>query len=112
MDIEDIRNICLALPGVTEDIKWENDLCFLIAEKMFCVVNLTGELNVTFKVPDDDFERWISSDGVHPAPYLARAKWIQVTDLQNADAAEIKNAIVQSYELIKAKLPKKVRESF
>jgi predicted DNA-binding protein (MmcQ/YjbR family) len=111
MDIEDIRNICLALPSVTEDIKWENDLCFLIAEKMFCVVNLKGELNVTFKVPDDDFEKWISRDGVNPAPYMARAKWIQVSDLQTEDPAEIKKSIVQSYELIKAKLPKKVRES-
>lgn len=111
MDIEDIRNNCLALPGVREDIKWENDLCFLIAEKMFCVVNLKGDLSVTFKVPDEDFEKWISRDGVNPAPYLARAKWIQLSDLQSEDPGEIKKAIMQSYELIKSKLPKKERES-
>lgn len=110
MDIEDIRNICLALPGVREDIKWENDLCFLIAEKMFCVVNLKGELNVTFKVADDEYEVWISRDGVKPAPYLARAKWIQLLDLHNVNPHEIKESIQASYEIIKSKLPKKVRE--
>jgi predicted DNA-binding protein (MmcQ/YjbR family) len=111
IDIEDIRNICLELPGVTEDIKWENDLCFLIAEKMFCVVNLKGELNVTFKVPDEDFEKWIYRDGVNPAPYLARAKWIQLNDFLLEDAGEIKKSIEHSYELVKAKLPKKVKDS-
>ena len=35
MDIDALRAICKKLPGVTEDIKWGNDLCFCIAGKMF-----------------------------------------------------------------------------
>jgi len=36
MDIEAIRDFCNKLPSVTEGVKWANDLCFMIGEKMFC----------------------------------------------------------------------------
>ena len=35
MDIEDIRIMCTSLPGVTEDIKWGNDLVFSVGGKCF-----------------------------------------------------------------------------
>jgi predicted DNA-binding protein (MmcQ/YjbR family) len=45
-----------------------------------------------------------------PAPYLARAKWIFVSDIQLLHEEEWKEIILQSYTLIKDKLQKKVRE--
>ena len=71
MDIESLRKICKALPHVTEDIKWGNDLCFLIAEKMFCVAGLQTPTTVSFKVRDDEFDEMSSRDGFTPAPYVA-----------------------------------------
>jgi predicted DNA-binding protein (MmcQ/YjbR family) len=38
MDFDTIINICRELPSATEDIKWGDDLCFLIAGKMFCIM--------------------------------------------------------------------------
>ena len=36
--------------GVTEGIKWGNDLCFMVDEKMFCVAALDSPLKISFKV--------------------------------------------------------------
>jgi len=43
MDLEAVRNFCLTLPGVTEDIKWENNLCFSVGGKMVPVTNIEGD---------------------------------------------------------------------
>jgi predicted DNA-binding protein (MmcQ/YjbR family) len=110
MDFETLRKFCLSLKGVTEDVKWENDLCFLIGEKMFCVTGFETGSKVTFKVRDDEFEELCSRNGFMPAPYLARAKWVAVTDKDALSAKEWKHYIKQSYELIAAGLTKKKRQ--
>ena len=56
MDIESLQAICNKFPGVTEDIKWENHLCFSIAGKMFCIASLEVPLTCSLKVKDEDFE--------------------------------------------------------
>lgn len=109
MDIEALQKICLALPGVTEDVKWGNDLVFSVGGKMFCATSLES-LKCSFKVPDEEFEELSTRDGFIPAPYIARAKWVLVTDPSKLSKTEWKNFVKQSYELVKAKLPKKLRE--
>jgi len=66
MDIETIRNICKSLPSVTEDIKWGDDLCFMIGGKMFCVAVLNTPFKVSFKVSDEEFGELTSIKGVIP----------------------------------------------
>ena len=78
MDIEQIRAICLQLPGVSEEIKWEHDLVFSVGDKMFCVASLEPPLRCSFKVRDEEFEELTQQPAFIPAPYLARAKWVQV----------------------------------
>jgi hypothetical protein len=55
MDIEIFRSVCLAFPAVTEEVKWGNDLCFCVGEKMFCVANLEPPHSFSFKVTDAEF---------------------------------------------------------
>ena len=55
MTIEGLRSICRSLPGVTEDVKWGSDLCFLVGGKMFVVVNLEPPHQVAFKCTPDAF---------------------------------------------------------
>ena len=47
MTIESVRKICRALPEVTEDVKWGNDLCFCISGKMFAAVGLNPPLSAS-----------------------------------------------------------------
>lgn len=107
MNIEDIRAFCKKLPGTTEDVKWGNDLCFCIGAKMYCVLPLTGELSVTFKVTPEEFDELSFSEGFIPAPYLARNKWVCLKDVSVLKRKVLEDYIKQSYELIKVKVPKK-----
>lgn len=109
MDIEYLRRLCLALPGVTEDVKWDNDLVFSVAGKMFCAASLELPFKISFKVPDEEFEILSEQTGFEPAPYLARAKWISVMDPGVLNLPEWYQYITQSYHLVKARLPKKTR---
>lgn len=108
MDIEWLRKFCLSLPGTSEDIKWGNDLCFLVAEKMFCVAGLEAPQKIAFKVPDDIFEELSTSEGFIPAPYMARAKWVMVQDISRLSKKEWQDYVLQSYSLVKKKLSKKL----
>ena len=81
MNIETLRELCRALPAVTEDVKWGHDLCFSVADKMFCVAALDGPLTVSFKVKDEEFDELSSTPGFSPAPYVARYKWVLVEDV-------------------------------
>ena len=108
MDIDWLRKLCLSLPGTSEDIKWGNDLCFLIAGKMFCVSGLDHPIKIAFKVPDEVFEELSITEGFIPAPYMARAKWVLVQDISMLTKKEWEEYILQSYALVKKKLPKKV----
>jgi predicted DNA-binding protein (MmcQ/YjbR family) len=108
MNIEELRSFCNSLPGVREDIKWGHDLCFCIGEKMFCVTGLEGNpVGLSFKVRDDEFEDVSVMDGFIPAPYLARNKWVYLKDTRKVSRKKLEEYIRGSYELIKAKLPRK-----
>lgn len=110
MDIETLRKICLAFPAVTEDVKWGNDLCFSVGGKMFCVTNLEPPHTFSFKVTESEFDDLSAAEGFEPAPYLARAKWVLVTDSSKLSRKDLKYYLQQSYDLITAKLTRKQRK--
>ncbi len=109
MNIELLREYCLSLPGVKEDIKWEHDLCFKVAAKMFCITSLEAPHTISFKVTDEKYDELSISPDIIPAPYMARHKWVQVQSWSRLSHAEWESYVKQSYELVKAKLPKKVQ---
>jgi predicted DNA-binding protein (MmcQ/YjbR family) len=109
MNIDFLRKFCLALPAATEDVKWGNDLVFSIGGKMFCVAGLETPFKCSFKVADEEYEELSVREGFMPAPYMARAKWVLVTDAGKLQKKEWENYIRQSYELVSQKLPKKER---
>jgi predicted DNA-binding protein (MmcQ/YjbR family) len=108
MNIEQLQSFCKSLPGVTEDIKWGHDLCFSVGKKMFCVTGLEPPMQVSFKVQDEEFEELINSTDIISAPYVGRYKWVLVQNPSRLTKKEWEHYIRQSYELIKAQLPKKV----
>lgn len=108
MTLDALRQICLALPDATEDIKWGQDLAFSVGQKMFCVVNIEPPHQLSFKCTSESFGELIERAGMRPAPYLARAMWVQEEQLGEALASqELERLIRQSYELVRAKLPKR-----
>jgi predicted DNA-binding protein (MmcQ/YjbR family) len=111
MNVEDIQAICEKLPHVTRDIKWGHDLVFSIGGKMFCVVGLDQEpTTASFKVTDEEFEEMCNRPGFKPAPYVAKYKWVFIDDINKMKLSGWKQYIKQSYELVKEKLPPKIKK--
>jgi predicted DNA-binding protein (MmcQ/YjbR family) len=110
MKLEKAIAVCRALPGATEDIKWGADLVFSVGEKMFAVTgNGADAEGISFKVDDERFLELTDRPGIIPAPYLARAKWVRIDDLKAVNDAEAAALLKRSYELIFAKLTKKLQ---
>jgi predicted DNA-binding protein (MmcQ/YjbR family) len=108
MSLEAVRQFCRSLPDVAEDVKWGNDLCFTIGGRMFCVICLEAPHQVAFKCTPEAFAELVEQPGLIPAPYMARAMWVQEKELGAALGRRDREALVKtSYELVRAKLPKR-----
>lgn len=110
MTIDTIRAFCMSLPHATEQVQWVRDLVFKVGEKMFCVLNLEPERDETlmsFKTTEEEFVTLQEIEGIVPAPYMAKNKWVALEDLNVLPASELKRLLKQSYELVFAKLPKR-----
>jgi predicted DNA-binding protein (MmcQ/YjbR family) len=110
MNIEELRELCLSFPHVTEDIKWGNNLVFSVYEKMFCLADLEPPLRVAFKVPEDQFLELTASPDIIQASHFARMKWVTVVNENRFNRKEWEHYLRQSYDLVVEKLPKKTRE--
>ena len=100
----------MAFPGVTEDVKWGNDLCFSVGKKMFAVTGIDSQADgISFKCTPEKFAELVERDGIMPAHYVARYHWVTVTDPKAVTPAELKDLIGKSYQLVFDKLPTKVK---
>ncbi|MEO8042699.1 MAG: MmcQ/YjbR family DNA-binding protein [Acidobacteriota bacterium] len=112
MNIEQLRKFCLSLPGATEDIKWGADLCFCVGEKMFCVTGADSvQSGLSIKCTPEKFEELIERDGIDPAAYVGRYKWVRIEDLGAVTPSELGTLIGTSYQLVFDKLPSKIKKS-
>ena len=110
MDLESIRRYCLSLPHSTEGVQWENALLFRISGKIFVVASLeTTPVHLSFKCSPEEFGELVERDGIIPAPYMARNHWVQLEQPDAVSRTELKRLIRDSYNMVAAKLPKKIR---
>lgn len=111
MTVEEIRNYCLSLNGTTESIKWDDHLCFSIGEKMYLVIAPDKfPISCSFKTSDEWFEELIGREGIIPAPYMAKYKWVFTEDIKNISNSEWLRFIDTAYELVFEKLPLKTKK--
>jgi predicted DNA-binding protein (MmcQ/YjbR family) len=108
MTIEKLRALCLSFPGGTEQIQWGYDLVFKVGGKMFCVTPTEpAPVMLSFKCDDDVFAELVEREGVIPAPYLARAKWVALERFDTIADRELVPLVTRAYEIVRDKLPKK-----
>lgn len=110
MELEWLRRHALQFPYVTEQVQWEHDLLMKVGGKMFLAIPLEpAPVVCSFKCSPESFAEWTETEGVIPAPYLARASWVALERANAIPAAELKRLVKRSYELVWEKLPKKTR---
>lgn len=108
-DVDWLRELCLSLPEATENIQWGEDLCFKVRGKIFATAVLSdGRFpRVCFKCSPEKFDELLEVEGVTPAPYVGRYKWVLLSRSNLLSPVELEKLIRQSYELVAAKAPKK-----
>jgi predicted DNA-binding protein (MmcQ/YjbR family) len=112
-DLDWIRKLCLSFPDATENMQWGEDLCFKVHGKMFTVVDLSKgkQVPICFKCTPEKFQELLEIEGIAPAPYVGRYKWVLLERASILNSEEIESLIQQSYELVVARLPKKKASS-
>jgi len=111
LSTERLEQLCSGWPGVTRDIKWGDALVFSVGGKMFVVTSTERgqDGRLMFKVPDERFLELTDQEGMAPAPYLARAHWIAVTDRRRFTTAALEKLIRGAYLQVRSKLTKKMQ---
>jgi predicted DNA-binding protein (MmcQ/YjbR family) len=110
MNTEAVREYCISLPAVTENLQWGDHVCFKIGGKMFAILPLGPEgPRLNFKASDYNFAELIEREGIIPAPYLARAKWVALQSMNVLRDDELRDLLSQARQLVFEKLPAKTR---
>ena len=113
MHIEELRSYCLSKKGVTEEFPFdENTLVFKVLGKMFALsglerkppkVNLKCDPEWSLKLRDE-------YDGLIYGGYHMNKRLWNTVEFVNLPSNFIKELIDHSYDLVVAKMPKKIRE--
>lgn len=115
MNIETLRDFCLSLPHVTEDLPFGPEtLVFRVAQKIFLLVSLDTEI-LSFNVkcdPELAVELREKYPGiVKPGYHMNKKHWNTIEPTPSIPDTMIEGWIRHSYELIVNSLPKKTREA-
>lgn len=110
--LDSVREFCLSLPNVAENIQWEDVLLFRVGGRkgrIFVMVSLNpaAEDRIAFKCAPEHFAELLERDGARPAAYVGRYQWIGLRDFNVLPAVELRNGIRASYNLVSAKLSRK-----
>lgn len=112
MTRDEFNDFCQNLPKTTHVVQWGNADVWKIGGKVFAICGWNKGVDAfTFKVTEMAFQILPDLPGLRPAPYLASRgmKWIQHYDEPGLSDEELKNHITYSYEMVAAKLTKKLQ---
>jgi predicted DNA-binding protein (MmcQ/YjbR family) len=77
---------------------------------MFCVMPTeAAQVMLSFKASEENFIQLQEIDGIIPAPYMARAKWVALHRLNLLHDAEMKELLREAHALVFASLTKKLQ---
>ena len=115
MNIEELREYCLSMEGVTEKTpfgkfarRFDSVLVFYILDHMFCMTDMDDFTSVTVKAsPEVIDELKMTRASVCSHRNMSERHWIQLNLNGDVSDREIYDLISRSYEIVKAKYIKK-----
>ena len=113
MNIEELRDHCLQLPGVTEDFPFgEDTLVFRVSGKIFLLTGLKEANRFNVKCdPELAIELRERHSEVQPGYHMNKKHWNTIIVDGSVSAKLIKEMIDDSYNLIVQSLPKKSKKN-
>jgi predicted DNA-binding protein (MmcQ/YjbR family) len=111
---EAFESHCLSLPAVTLVVQWGGTSVFKVGGKMFALANGLVERRAggfMFRASDMAYALLIDEGLARPAPYLARAKWVQLIANDALPDAELAAYLDRAHALVAAKLTRAARKA-
>ena len=104
MNVESVRHFCLSFPDAKENLQWGEDLCFKVRGKIFVVLDLgCVPQRLSLKCTPEKFAELTEQEGISPAPYVGRYKWVLLERLSVLPAQDLKDLIRESYAMVASK---------
>jgi len=105
-------DFCAALPAATHVVQWGGASVWKVGGKIFALCSgwgTSGKDRVAFKCSDMSYSMLLDQDGFAPAPYLARAKWIQVLEPTALNREELAAYLTAAHDIVARGLTKRLR---
>ncbi len=111
MHIDEFREFCLSLPGVTEEFPFDaTTLVFKVGGKMFALTDLEEEFALALKCdPEYALELRAEYSNIRGAYHMNKTHWNTIYQAAFVDERLLKSLIKLSYDLVFAGLPSKLR---
>jgi predicted DNA-binding protein (MmcQ/YjbR family) len=112
MNIEEIREYCLAKPGTTESFPFdETTLVFKVAGKMYALLSLDDDLSMNLKCePEQAIALREEYEAIIPGYHMNKAHWNTVFT-QRVSPDLLRELMDDSYTLVVDSLPLKLKNS-
>ena len=110
MNVDFVRDLCLSYANTKESLQWGETLCFKVGGKIFAMLSL-DEIppHLSLKTTTERFAELTEIEGIVPARYVGRYKWVTLERLNVLSAPEIRELIQNSYAMVVKKIPEKKR---
>ena len=113
MTREEFDTFCKTLKASTHVVQWGGASVWKVGGKIFAIAPNVAEdefQTLSFKVSNFAYEILTQQQGIIPAPYLARAKWVQITTPDAMSETDIKNHLEDAHQIIADKLTKALQK--
>lgn len=115
MNIEELRDYCLSMEGVTEKTpfgkfarRFDSVLVFYILDHMFCMTDMDDFTSVTVKAyPEVIEDLKMTRSSVGSNRNMSERHWIQLNINSDIPDRKIYDLVKRSYEIVKSKYSKK-----
>jgi len=103
-EVDWVRRFCLSFPQAKENLQWGETLCFKVGGKIFAMLSLNAvPPQLILKCTGEKFAELLEQEGIRPAPYVGRYKWLLLERLDVLSREELEALIQQSYTMVAAK---------
>ncbi|MBL4806657.1 MAG: MmcQ/YjbR family DNA-binding protein [Rhodobacteraceae bacterium] len=113
MTREEFDTFCAGLTATTHVVQWGNASVWKVGGKIFAICSGWGTgagPKFSFKCSNLAYEVLPQMPDIIPAPYLARAKWVQLEKPNALSRNELEKHFVMAHAIIAAKLTKKLQK--
>ena len=115
MNIEEVREFCLGVTGVTEDSPYGPDMIvFRIEGKIFLHLPLEyADPRISIKLPPEEGVELRERYGdIRAAFHLNKTHWNDILIEHTFPREQLEAWIVESYQIVFNKLPKRLRDKY